>query len=179
MNSIIEQSGVDLAQLHGKEDIAYMAQVRVPCIKVIHIPAKPTTTDLKEEKDHSNVMQQVLSEVGNYNAQAYALLFDSKLPGAKTSGGSGQVFDWSLVGRSKNGKLLSVYFKLIIIVEKLNGIPVLLAGGLSSDNVAGAGAFSGVFGVDVSSGIELAQRPGVKDRAEMKKFIENAKSAKK
>ena len=54
---------------------------------------------------------------------------------------------------------------------------MLLAGGLSSDNVRSAGAFPGVFGVDVSSGIELAQRPGVKDREEMKRFIENAKSA--
>ena len=97
MNSIIEQTGVDLAQLHGKEDVAYMAQVRVPCIKVIHIPAKPATTHLEKE-DHSDVMKQVLTEVEAYNAQAYALLFDSKLPGAKTSGGSGQVFEWSLVG---------------------------------------------------------------------------------
>ena len=54
---------------------------------------------------------------------------------------------------------------------------MLLAGGLSSDNVLNVGKYSGVFGVDVSSGIELAQRPGVKDRAEMKRFIENAKSA--
>ena len=98
VNSIIELSGVDLAQLHGKEDVAYMSQVRVPCIKVIHIPAKPTTTLAEEGIDHSDVMEQVLSEVNAYNAQAYALLFDSKLPGAKISGGSGQVFDWSLVG---------------------------------------------------------------------------------
>eukprot|EP01035_Chromulina_nebulosa_P001447 gene1447-1932_t len=90
VNSIIELSGVDLAQLHGKEDVAYMSQVRVPCIKVIHIPAKPTTTLAEEGIDHSDVMEQVLSEVNAYNAQAYALLFDSKLPGAKISGGSGQ-----------------------------------------------------------------------------------------
>ncbi len=88
---------MDLAQLHGKEDVAYMAQVRVPCIKVIHIPAKPATTQLEKE-DHADVMKQVFTEVEAYNAQAYALLFDSKLPGAKASGGSGQVFDWSLVG---------------------------------------------------------------------------------
>jgi phosphoribosylanthranilate isomerase len=52
--------------------------------------------------------------------------------------------------------------------------PVLLAGGLTSDNVPKAIRASRAFGVDVSSGVEV--RPGLKDPRQVSRFIRRAKA---
>jgi len=77
---------------------------------------------------------------------------------AEAPGGTGAVADWTLARRA---------------VETL-GAPVLLAGGLSPENVAGAIAAVGPWGVDVSSGVESA--PGVKDHARIRRFIAAARA---
>jgi len=53
--------------------------------------------------------------------------------------------------------------------------PVLLAGGLNPDNVFKTIRASKVFGVDVSSGVEVS--PGIKDPQKVIQFIRNAKKA--
>src|SRR6185503_18438051 len=53
--------------------------------------------------------------------------------------------------------------------------PVLLAGGLTPDNVKKAIRSAGVFGVDVASGVEKG--PGVKDAGKVLRFVRNAKKA--
>lgn len=78
-------------------------------------------------------------------------LIDSPTPG------SGQVFDWSLAeGAPPNRRLL-------------------LAGGLTPDNVADAIRRVRPWGVDVSSGVESA--PGRKDALKVSRFVANAKAA--
>jgi phosphoribosylanthranilate isomerase len=54
-------------------------------------------------------------------------------------------------------------------------VPVVLAGGLTSENVAEAARVEGVVGVDVSSGVEV--EPGKKDLRKMNLFISNAKTS--
>lgn len=71
--------------------------------------------------------------------------------------GSGKVFDWSLAG------------------ELPEGLNVILAGGLTPENVATGIAQVRPFGVDVSSGVEAS--PGRKDAILMKRFIDAARLA--
>ncbi|HET9869817.1 MAG TPA: phosphoribosylanthranilate isomerase [bacterium] len=74
-------------------------------------------------------------------------------------GGTGGSFDWKWAPRA---------------VAQLPA-PVLLAGGLTPENVARAIQTAGPFGVDVASGVE--SRPGLKDPRKVSRFIRRAKKA--
>jgi len=89
-----------------------------------------------------------------YNARAYVL--DTFVEGAH--GGTGKTFDWDLA---------------LPVIEA--GLPVLLSGGLTPDNVAEAVRRTRPFGLDVSSGVEAG--PGRKDHDKVRAFIANARGA--
>jgi phosphoribosylanthranilate isomerase len=93
-----------------------------------------------------------LAQLASYEVQAF--LLDAASP---EYGGSGRTFDWALA------------------VEVARELPVLLAGGLSPENVAEAVRTVRPMGVDVASGVESS--PGVKDAARMELFIRRAKEA--
>jgi phosphoribosylanthranilate isomerase len=94
-----------------------------------------------------------LEPIAGYAAAA-AVLLDSRSEGF---GGSGRAFDWGLARRVASGK------------------PLVLAGGLTPDNVAEAVRAVRPWAVDVASGVEAS--PGVKDRERMARFIRAAKEA--
>ncbi len=93
-----------------------------------------------------------LAQLASYDVQGFVL--DAPSPGY---GGSGVTFDWSLAA------------------EVARELPIVLAGGLTPENVAQAVRAVQPWGVDVASGVEAA--PGVKDHARMKLFISAAKGA--
>jgi phosphoribosylanthranilate isomerase len=73
-------------------------------------------------------------------------------------GGTGTQVDWRIAAE----------------FVRASALPVILAGGLTPDNVATAIGEVGPYAVDVSSGIESS--PGVKDHVKMRDFIQAAKS---
>lgn len=79
-----------------------------------------------------------------------ALLLDTYAP--HQSGGTGSRFDWNLA-----------------VEAKKFGRPIILAGGLTPDNVAAAVQQVHPYAVDVSSGVELS--PGRKDMQKVSHFI--------
>jgi phosphoribosylanthranilate isomerase len=81
---------------------------------------------------------------------ADAVLMDAPTPG------SGQLFDWSLTGRVPAD------------------LRLLLAGGLTPENVADAIVATEPWGVDVASGVEST--PGHKDARKLRSFIAAAKA---
>jgi phosphoribosylanthranilate isomerase len=80
-----------------------------------------------------------------------AVLLDYPTPG------SGKVFDWKLCG------------------EAPAGVRMIIAGGLTPDNVGGAVETVQPWGVDVVTGVERA--PGRKDPVKVREFIAAARTA--
>jgi phosphoribosylanthranilate isomerase len=90
-----------------------------------------------------------LDRAYDYPADAY--LIDSHEPG------SGEVFDWSLAEGAPSGRR------------------IIIAGGLTPDNVRDAIETLRPWGVDVATGVERS--PGRKDPVKVRRFIEAARAA--
>jgi phosphoribosylanthranilate isomerase len=90
-----------------------------------------------------------------------AKIFDAVLLDSFTNGrygGTGIVHDWELSKRAK---------------QTIHPKPLILAGGLTPENVAEAVRTVEPYAVDVSSGVEL--QLGIKDHKKIIEFIKNAK----
>ncbi|MCP4596323.1 phosphoribosylanthranilate isomerase [Neptuniibacter sp.] len=86
-------------------------------------------------------------EADRYSS-AQAILLDAYRPGVP--GGTGEVFDWDRIPQQ-------------------HPAPLILAGGLTADNIANAVSTVTPYAVDVSGGVE--QSKGIKDADKVKKFI--------
>jgi len=86
---------------------------------------------------------------------AATILLDTASDGLK--GGTGNAFDWDLAAD--------------VAVKR----PIILAGGLTPENVAIAVKKVRPYAVDVSSGVEI--EPGRKDHDKIRNFIQRAKTA--
>lgn len=87
------------------------------------------------------------------------------------------IYDWILldtrVGDKKGGTGMTFDWKLA--AELVEDYPIMIAGGLTTQNVGDAvDMVTGLLGVDVSSGVEA--KPGQKDHEKVKNFIINAKT---
>lgn len=84
-----------------------------------------------------------------YNDVVHGYLLDTYVKG--NAGGTGETFDWNIIGN------LDLQRSMI------------LAGGLSPDNIEEAIASVHPFGVDVNSGVEI--EPGIKDHEKLDEFV--------
>jgi phosphoribosylanthranilate isomerase len=120
-----------MLQFHGDESAEYCEQFGRPYLKAVRV---------KVDTD--------LVRIANEYDSASAILLDSYQPGVP--GGTGQVFDWSLI-------------------ESINK-PIILAGGLNVANVANAIEQVQPYAVDVSGGVEQAK--GIKDKQKITAFMQ-------
>lgn len=125
---------IDAIQLHGDEDKAYILglkeKVGIPVIKAVRVRTK------QDIKDAENLPCDYLL-LDTYKENAY--------------GGTGNVFDWSLIPKKTDRKK-----------------PIFLAGGINRDNLSDAIKTAEPYCVDISSGVETA---GKKDPEKIKEVI--------
>lgn len=129
---------LDVLQFHGRETEQQCGVHGLPWLKAVAM------------EDNGS-----LERAGQAYPGAEGLLLDSHQAGQR--GGSGQVFDWSLVHA----------------VAK----PIWLAGGLDAVNVGEAIREVRPYAVDVSSGVEVT--PGIKNAGKISAFIAAVKEADK
>jgi phosphoribosylanthranilate isomerase len=87
---------------------------------------------------------------------ATAFLLDACDP--QRIGGSGRTIDWNLARQAAG-----------------QGTPIILAGGLTPENVSEAIRLVGPYAVDVATGVE--SRPGIKDEAKLRAFFDAVRQA--
>lgn len=139
VNCIGDYCGLDWVQLSGDEPWECLGDVERPLIKAIRVS--------REAKAEGLITNMSIGY--DLLRKDFICLLDSHVEGSY--GGTGQTFNWRLA------RQVSQRF------------PVIIAGGLSPQNVGEAIKVARPWGVDVSSGVETG---GVKDISKIKAFIE-------
>ena len=132
---------VNLLQFHGDESPEYCRQFGVPYVKALRV--RPGLDLLQCAQDYRD---------------AQGLLLDAYVEG--THGGTGAIFDWTLIPKSLP-------------------LPVILSGGLTPENVTAAVKAVRPWAVDVSSGVEMSglANKGIKDAAKIAAFVTGVRNA--
>ncbi len=137
VRAVLDEVPVQLLQFHGDEPPDFCGGFGMPYLRAVRVRAE---TDL-------------LQYTRDFHA-AKGLLLDAWVEGAR--GGTGTMFDWSLIPRDLPA-------------------PVVLSGGLNPDNVEQAVRQVRPWAVDVSSGVESAK--GIKDVRKMETFMTGVHNA--
>ncbi len=143
VNILAESCRLDCVQLSGDESWEYCLQIKKPLLRAIHIAGDSTLRDIIEEVEKGHRM---------FAGADLICLLDTQVKNAY--GGTGQKFDWQLAR------------------EVCARFPVMIAGGLTPENLAQLIAEVHPWGVDVSSGVETG---GQKDIYKIQNFISIAK----
>ncbi|HET6373582.1 MAG TPA: phosphoribosylanthranilate isomerase [Candidatus Polarisedimenticolia bacterium] len=142
--SLMNRARLSAAQLHGDQDDDFCRDLDLDWYPVFRVA---------DDRD----IAVAAGRIANLNGRAFML--DSRSPSAP--GGTGGAFDWRLAA------------KLSMRTSGLTGAArsrMILAGGLTPENVEAAIRTARPWAVDVSSGVERA--PGLKDPDLVKNFIE-------
>jgi phosphoribosylanthranilate isomerase len=146
LREIVARVDPDFVQAHGSETPQRISEIA-------WLTVKPVIKAIRV-RDAADI-----AAAADYAAVAAFILYDSRAPETLATalpGGTGHAFDWTLLGGEKRPAFM-------------------LAGGLTTANVAEAIRTTGAPIVDLSSGVESA--PGVKDPAMIRNFIEAVRAA--
>lgn len=124
IGNIVEALQPDILQLHGKETVARVRDIKRKFgLQVMKVIAVETVADLGALPAYADVADRIL--------------FDARAPHEATRpGGLGAVFDWRVLEK--------IELKL----------PYMVSGGLDAQNLAEAVRVTRAGGIDVSSGVE-------------------------
>ena len=142
INCITNQCNLDLIQCHSFKNATFHNLLNRPSIQVLSI-----------DFDCPDSLETLLTYSQRLAGSCTALMLDTSIKGL--NGGTGKAFDWNLV-QQMNDK----------------GIPVLMAGGITVENVMEALRFH-PLGIDVSSGVEVAK--GKKDPTKLRALLNMVK----
>jgi phosphoribosylanthranilate isomerase len=126
VNGIASRCRLDMVQLCGGETPDYCRQVKVPVIKVLHVPAGPHSPEM---------LNGLMERMAPFVEQGHLITLDRLVEGLQ--GGTGAAFDWRVAADLSE-----------------RGCSYILAGGLKPGNVALVVERTRPWGVDVSSGVE-------------------------
>lgn len=143
MARILDFCGLDLAQLSGDEPAALVGDPASPLYGRSYKALRPTSMGEAEADADWYLPPEP-------DPRQPRLLIDAYHPNLR--GGTGLTADWSIAAH---------------LARRLPGL--MLAGGLTPDNVAEAVAQVKPYAVDVASGVERS--PGIKDLARVRAFI--------
>jgi phosphoribosylanthranilate isomerase len=155
VRAIVSQTGLTMAQLHGKQVLDRVWTAGLPVEQSIGVRKVIPVIPGDSLKDRGVAISE------GAQGKVFALLLDAQSNGSM--GGTGSTFDW----RGTRAMVQVISLKL----------PVIVAGGLNPSNIAEAIRLLQPFGVDVSSGVE--SRPGKKDPAKISAFIQAVRDAEK
>jgi len=125
VNRIVKECGLDFVQLCGNESVSYCRGVESKVIKQIKVENR-----IRKEDILPVLFKHVEQVLSHKSIPLLDRLEDGHL------GGTGKAFDWSIAG------------------EISKSFDIVLAGGLSPENVDRALIEANPWGVDVSSGVE-------------------------
>jgi len=142
---LVDELGLGIVQLHGDEGPAFCGEVRrrtgARVIKAAQVAGKSDLRDLER-----------------FHVDFHLLDARSKATARRgLRGGTGETFDWGLVG------------------ERRSRVPLILSGGLTGENVAAAMAATRPYAVDSASGTEAA--PGHKDPKRLRALLDAVRAA--
>jgi phosphoribosylanthranilate isomerase len=156
--------GVALALTDDRDEICSMVDAVQP--DIVHVAAREIEPDdcawIRRRIAPARLLRAIAVRAGEILAEAEAhqeaadyLMLDSGAKGLAFVGKSGETHDWS-VSRT--------------VIER-SRIPVILAGGLSAENVADAIATVRPWGVDSFTHTDFPGQRGKKDAARVRSFI--------
>jgi phosphoribosylanthranilate isomerase len=148
MLEFAEDVGLDVIQLHGDE----------PAEMLRRLSGCAVIKAFRCRDDGLDPVLGFLKECRALGRLPDAVLLDAYAPGKY--GGTGQRLDWTAVRGAR---------------AAFGGVPVVLAGGLTADNVSQAIAEARPTAVDTAGGVERS--PGVKDPDKMERFVAAAETA--
>lgn len=168
---------LDAVQLHGSEPTEWASKIPVPVIRVFHVGNKD-----------ANVAGRGIRDITRGGEHQYVLLDSVREDGSGKSGGSGKVLDLDFAREIVEAGEVPIGDAATpsgSAVDGANGdgaisprmtypLPVILAGGLKSTNVADAIARVKPWAVDVSGGVEAADGQS-KDLEKVRLFIDAVK----
>jgi phosphoribosylanthranilate isomerase len=158
---IISNLKLRTAQLHEADENSSLTflsnSLGIGLISAFSVGAKNDLERINRFMEKCEQNAHKLMARGEENAwrRPVAVLVDARVPGE--FGGTGKTVPWELLADYKGR------------------VPLILAGGLTPENVGEAVRIVRPYAVDVASGVESS--PGQKDPEKMKRFIENAREA--
>jgi phosphoribosylanthranilate isomerase len=159
VTQLIHDAGINTIQFHGEESPEWIRILALPLeVCADHTPLVPPCDASGRVRVHGIKAVRIRDKESVASLEPYgtdAWLLDAYVAGNR--GGTGAQFNWDLA-----------------IAAKEFHRPIVLAGGLTPENVAQAVQRVRPHAVDVSSGVESA--PGKKDPDKVRAFIDAAKN---